>query len=448
MAKQRKVHRWKDIDLVAAAVLAGLLVLCIVQPQKAQAQTYQVLHYFTDGADGREPAAGVTMDQAGNLYGTASYGGAHYCGGNGCGVVFKMTKLGSAWVLNTLYNFSGNDGQSPEARVVIGPDGNLYGTTFNGGNAGAACDELFEGCGVVFKLNPPPTNCRSSACPWIETVLHHFSGDDGAFPSNEVVFDQAGSLYGTTQEGGTNGGCNPYRIFGCGNVFQLSLVNGVWHENVLYNFQDTGGDGTQPSSNLIFDGSGNLYGTTTLGGATGAGTVFQLTPASPFWNENILYGQFGLPNGEDPWGGVIFDPAGNLYGTTSYGNYYGDTAGTIFKLTPGNPSWGFDLLYTIPSINPQIGGPVATLTRDAAGNLYGTTRTGGAQGAGQLFKITPDGVFTSLHDFCLGGFPCTDGAGPESNVIIDSHGNLYGTAAGGGSGCHGDGCGVVWEITP
>lgn len=411
----------------------------------AQAQTFTVLHSFTNGADGRDPFAGLSMDRAGNLYGTAARGGLPNCdSGNGCGTVFKLTNHNGNWIFSSLYEFNGTDGVSPFARVIVGPDGNLYGTTVDGGNVND-CFGIDAGCGLVFKLTPPPNICRGTSCPWNEAVIYAFSGNDGAFPYSEVVFDQAGNLYGTTLLGGTSGLCT-YGL-GCGNVFELSPAQGSWTEQVLYNFQDNGSDGTQPASNLIFDAAGSLYGATTAGGTTNAGTIFELSPTAGGWNETVLFGQFDGHNGTgvEPWGGVIFDPAGNLYGTTSYGNYNDDTAGTIFKMTPGSGGWNFDVLYTIPSIDPQIGGPVASLTRDAAGNLYGTSRTGGVNGAGQVFKISPDGTYTSLHDF-LGG---ADGCEPQSNVVIDSQGNLYGTATfcGARTNCS-IGCGTVWEITP
>ncbi|MFZ0314718.1 MAG: choice-of-anchor tandem repeat GloVer-containing protein [Candidatus Korobacteraceae bacterium] len=440
-------HATGNTSKLAAIALASF-VLSVVLMSSAAAQTFTVLHNFTNGADGRDPFAGLSMDRAGNLYGTAARGGLTNCdGGNGCGVVFKLSNHNGGWTFSTLLEFNGTDGLSPQARVIVGPDGNLYGTTVNGGTNGEDCVELASGCGVVFKLTPPPNICRSTTCPWNETVLYNFSGDDGAFPYNEVVFDEAGNLYGTTEMGGTSGLCNPYGIFGCGNVFKLSPAQG-WMENILYEFQSNGTDGVEPMSNLIFDAVGNLYGATVNGGTTGGGTIFELSSSGGSWNESVLFGQFTLSNstGEQPWGGVIFDPQGNLYGTTSYGSYYGDTAGTIFKMTPGSGSWSYDVLYTIPSIDPQIGGPVASLTSDAAGNLYGTTRTGGVNGDGQVFKITPDGTFTSLHDF-LGG---SDGCEPQSNVVIDSHGNLYGTATFCGEARNNCsiGCGTVWEITP
>ena len=163
-----------------------------------------MLHTFTNGADGRDPAAGLTMNRSGNLYGTAAYGGRTNCDQeNGCGTVFKLTKVQGGWVFSTLYQFNYSDGMAPAARVIFGPDGSLYGTTEFGGNSNPTCENLFSGCGVVFKLSPPPTTCRSTSCPWNEKVLYNFTGDDGAFPENEVAFDSTGSLYGTTQFGGT-----------------------------------------------------------------------------------------------------------------------------------------------------------------------------------------------------------------------------------------------------
>ncbi len=439
-----KIVRGTDLWMALAGMASALLL--VFAAAESQAQTFHVIHSFTNGADGRDPFAGLSMDRAGNLYGTAARGGITNCdGGNGCGTVFKLANHHGNWIFSTLHEFNGQDGAEPWARVIVGSDGNLYGTTTAGGN-NELCNSFFGGCGVVFKLSPPASICRSTSCPWNETLLYDFSGNDGAFPYNEVVFDQVGNLYGTTEMGGPSSPCG-YDFLGCGNVFELSPAQGSWTENVLYNFQSNGTDGVEPMSNLIFDAAGNLYGATTSGGTTNGGTIFKLSPSGGGWTESVLFGQFDVNNGtgELPWGGVIFDPAGNLHGTTSYGSYYGNTAGTVFEMTPGTGGWNYDVVYTFPTHSPQIGGPTVGLTSDAAGNLYGTTRTGGAFDAGQIFKISPDGTFTSLHDF-MGG---ADGCGPQSNVLIDNQGNLYGTAAfcGQRNICS-IGCGVVWEITP
>jgi len=410
-----------------------VLLLVLLTPQPAQAQTYQVLHNFTGGADGAVPEAGLTMDQAGNLYGTANTNGA-----GGWGTVFKLSHKGSAWVFNPLYSFAGgNDGAGPFDRVIFGPDGSLYGTTYYG--LGNGCAEG-HGCGTVFDLKPYLTTCRTALCGWQETVLYSFTGGgDGAHPFlGDLIFDRAGNLYGTTLYGGA---------YGQGEVFELAASNGGWTESVLYSF--TGGsDGAVPYTGLIFDNVGNLYGTTSFGGDLGCdvynegcGTVFQLTPSGSGWTENVLYSFQNRNEGGYPWGGLIFDQAGNLYGTTVLGGT--GNGGTAFELTPskGAVPWAFELVYGFSGDGNY--GSVGGLAMDPSGNLYGTTLEDGAYGAGSVFKLTPSSggwTYTSLHDFTGG----SDGMGPVSNVTFDVEGNLYGTAELGGA----YGNGVVWEITP
>lgn len=258
-----------------SVVLVAVITLAM---HSLQAQTLTVLHTFTAGQDGAEPYAGLTMDRGGNLYGTALGGGCGY------GTAFKMTKRNGAWVLDPLYWFlGGNDGNAPVARVVFGPNGTLYGTTQFGGGDG--CYDGF-GCGTVFSLRPSATACKTSICPWSETVLYRFSGGtDGAEPGyGDLIFDAAGNIYGTAREGGT--GCNGN---GCGVVFKLTpSQGGGWTESVIYSF--TGGqDGVGPVGGLIFDKGGNLYGTTIAAGNYGGGTVFELTPNGSSWTEMTLY---------------------------------------------------------------------------------------------------------------------------------------------------------------
>ena len=204
-------------------VLSATLVLAVLSVSSLQAQTLNVLHSFNGkgGPAGYHPYAGMTMDAAGNLYGTTLDGGSAGCA---CGIVFELKHAGSGWVLLVLYSFQGgNDGALPEARVVFGPDGNLYGTTTLGGDPSCVTDPFYPGCGTVFKLQPPATACAAITCPWTETVLHRFENYDGALPTAEVVFDAAGNLYGTTFNGGI-GNC----IAGCGAIYELSPDNGSW----------------------------------------------------------------------------------------------------------------------------------------------------------------------------------------------------------------------------
>ena len=307
----------------AALAMAVVFVVSVVS-KPAQAQTFNVLHDFTGGQDGGTPIAELTMDRAGNLYGTTFYGGVQSChtsSGTGCGTVFKLSKKGSGWVFSPLYDFAGNgDGANPAGKVVFGPDGSLYGTTFEFGGYS----------GTVFNLKPQPTSCRAALCSWNQTLLYGFTGgSDGGNPYGGVVFDKAGNLYGTTFSGGQKGGqvCGDGAGSTCGVVYELTKSGSIWTETVLHTF--TGGaDGSNPGNGLVLDGAGNLYGTTTTGGSGLYGTAFQLSPSGSGWTENVLY-SFGLNGGTEPWGALIFDAAGNLYGTTLYG-----APSTVFELTP------------------------------------------------------------------------------------------------------------------
>jgi uncharacterized repeat protein (TIGR03803 family) len=411
----RTISRLATAALAIATVFAPTVVLT----QSAQAQTYNVIHTFTGGGDGGNPEAGLTMDQAGNLYGTASVGG-----GSGNGTAFKLSKKGSGWVFTPLYSFQGPpDGATPEARVIFGPGGSLYGTTYFGGG----------GVGTVFSLKPYPTACKTALCGWQGTVLYSFTGgNDGRNPAlGDLIFDQAGNLYGTTSDGGA---------YGYGTAFELVPSQGGWTEKILYSF--TGGnDGSQPFAGLIFDNAGNLYGTTVYGGTYGWGTVYELTPSGSHWKVNVLYAFQGENDGGYPFGGLIFDQSGNLYGDTwSAGQ---DNGGTVFELAPSNGSWTYSVIYNFDGSGMY--GSAASLVMDGAGNLYGTTLNDGhgPYGSGNVFKLTPSGggwTYTSLYDFTGG----SDGAEPISNVIFDANGNLYGTTYYGGVNNNG----VVWEITP
>src|SRR5271165_1156389 len=311
-------------------VSALLLAVAILSSQTLEAQTFNVIHNFTGGQDGGSPFAGLIMDKAGNLYGTTAFGGS------GNGTVFRLVFKSSHWVFQPLYSFAGGtDGANPQARVIIGPDGALYGTTQNGG----------MGHGTVFKLSPQPTACKTALCAWKETVIYRFAaGADGDSPFSEVVFDQSGNLYGTTVLGGT-GTCNTN--YTCGVVFELTPSGGSWIESILYRF--TGGnDGGSPAAGLIFDGAGNLYGTATVGGLNNKGTVFQLTPEGSGWSENVLYSFMGS-DGYQPASSLTFDQKGNLYGTTIYGgSTYGSSpgGGVAFELMPSGGQWTENVLYS------------------------------------------------------------------------------------------------------
>ena len=289
---------------------------------KAGGWKIDVLHIFTGATDGSCPRAGLIRDRAGSLYGTTTAGGnLNFCNGLGCGTVFKLSPTSHGrWKETVLYSFTDeNDGGHPYAGLVFDSAGNLYGTTLTGG----------QNTGVVFKLS------RRSNGKWKEKVIHAFTGAgaEGEFPYGGLIFDSARNLYGTTSQGG--GTANK------GTAFKLSLGSTGWEETTLYSF--TGGtDGGNPLAGLVMDEQGNLYGTTSVGGAAGNGLVFELTPSSSGWTESVLYAFNGNNDGRFPRAGVIFDTAGNLYGT----NFYGGTVdGTVFELTPGPQGWSETVLY-------------------------------------------------------------------------------------------------------
>jgi uncharacterized repeat protein (TIGR03803 family) len=266
---------------------------------------------------------------------------------------------------------------------------------------------------------------------WTEHVLYRFAGgSDGIGPEAGLTFDGAGNLYGTTVFGGGSANCNG----GCGTVFELTPnPDGSWTESVLYRFCQVRkcADGYSPYAGLTLDGAGNLYGTTPYGGASGIGTVFKLTPnAGGSWTESVLHSFSGFPkDGDEPFSGVIFDKKGNLYGT----------AGIVFKLKPNSDgSWTETVLHTFSK-----GGSAAPLVFDSAGNLYGTTADGGTSNAGTVFKLTPrsNGSWTEsvLHSFATHG-----AANPRGGLLSDAVGNLYGTTVNGGAANGG----AVFKLAP
>jgi len=431
------MDRWKE------SVALVVLLLTVGAASALQAQL-TVLHSFTGGRDGANPMAGLTTDAHGNLYGTAAEGGVGY------GTVFKLGRAGSGWIFNPLYAFAGHrsDGANPMARVVFGPNQTLYGTTVFG--AGSCSN---GGCGTVFNLQPPPTACVTALCPWRETVLVLFNGNGGAHPYSEVTFDNSGNMFGTAQYGDPipgEGSCYP----DCGVVYELSPSNGSWTLSTPYGFKDGsfGQQGAYPVAGVTFDNAGNLYGMT--GGFFQPGIIFELTPpGNPYWTFQELY-DFYNDGAGGPTAKMILDPSGTFYGDTQ-GLYFGSGTepGSVFSLTPnGTGGWTFTNLHTFSTIG---GGPAGELLRDSAGNLYGTTITGGsnpngtcvADGCGTIFKLSPSGggwTYTELYDFTGG----PDGAAPYSNLVMGDDGSLYGTASeGGSSNCTG-GCGVIFKFTP
>jgi uncharacterized repeat protein (TIGR03803 family) len=401
--------RAESISSKGLLALAFLLGLKVVSAATAQAQTFSVIHNFTGGSDGADPLAGFTIDVAGNLYGTASSGGT-----SGAGVVFKLNTSGQETVL---HNFTGGtDGANPQASLVLDKAGNLYGTTYAGG---------VSNTGTVFEVT------RTGK----EKVLHTFAGGaDGANPIAGLAIDKAGNLYGTTTAGGSRGK---------GTVYMLSVpsvAGGAWKEKVLHTF-GTGTDGTIPVAGVTLDTSGNLYGTTSAGGAYGYGTVFQLKRSTSSWTENILHAFALGSDGGIPYAGLVVDSKGTFYGAATEGGGGGTTGGgTVFELTHTGNSWTFAVLYALPGWD--ISGTFRNLLLES-GKIYATTHCDGNYSSGTVYELTSASgswTYDSLYVFTGGG----DGLYSFSNLVSDKAGNLYGTTAYGGS----QGAGVAFKVTP
>jgi uncharacterized repeat protein (TIGR03803 family) len=396
---------------------------CCIAPSGALATgaAEKIIHAFQGGSDGASPYfGGLISDGAGNAYGTTS-GGGDGCSDGGCGTVFKLTRDRTESVL---YAFQGgSDGDGPLGALTMDASVNLYGMTVSGGG----CTAIQYGCGTVFKLAPDGT----------ETVLYAFQGGgDGYQPIGNVVMDQGGNLYGTTDAGGTyNADCAE----GCGTVFEVQ-PNGT--KITLHQFQG-GTDGEDPTGALISDSSGNLYGTTAGGGGCslgqgGCGTVFEVTPGG---QDSILYAFQGGVDGLGPQGGVVMDSAGNLYGTTFAGGA-ASCCGAVFEVPAGGGSES--VLYSFHG-GSDGANPLAGVVRDKKGYFYGTTEFGGGDGCkhefgtgcGTVFEVTPKGKETVLV-----AFSHKHGELPEAPLLIGKQGTLYGTASEGGKSNDG----VVFEV--
>jgi|HubBroStandDraft_6_1064221.scaffolds.fasta_scaffold38612_3 uncharacterized repeat protein (TIGR03803 family) len=377
--------------------VAALAVTLILMPNSWAASRERVLHTFNIATAG-DPVSGLAMDANGNLYGTTRLGGPGSCS-EGCGVVFKLTKNSQGGATySVIHSFVGfaSDGGSPFGAPIVDSAGNVYGTTTNGGKAD---------CGVVYRLSP------TAGGKYDETILHSFNkfskrNDDGCNPESYSVSDAAGNLYGTTNTGGGGGVNGTFCDNGCGSVFKLAPNgDGRYAESVIHSFPGTKGntDGRNPVGGLVFDSAGNLWGSTQGGGSVGNGTVFELTPNSDgTYTETTLYSFTGASTGFDPNTNLVIDKAGNLYGTAVNG---GLGHGVVFRVTP------------------QPGGGVKE---------------------------------SIIHAFVLcNATVCPDGIFPFNGLTIDANGTLYGTVdLGGGAsnqcstGTPALGCGIVYKLTP
>jgi uncharacterized repeat protein (TIGR03803 family) len=398
---QQQISKMRRVAAGAALTLAVVLAPAIALTQSAQAQTYKVLHEFTGAPDGAYPYGGLVQDAAGNLYGTTSFGGSSYFG-----AVFEVDASGTESVL---YSFTGaTAGAYPFAGLIQDTVGNLYGTTNEGG--------AFT-YGVVFKLDTSGN----------EKVLHSFSANytDGQDPEGGLVLDKNGDLYGTTNEGGRHN---------LGTVFR---VDATGKEKVLHTFAGGPKDGAYPFLTSLLLANGNFYGVTPNGGASNYGMVYRMSKKGKV---TVLYSFTGGTNdGCYPHGTPLIDSDGNLYGSTS--NCGASGKGTVWELSAGNVE---TVLHSFAGGSSDGAYPYAGVIMDTAGNLYGVTVNGGGTlNVGAVYELTPgsNGTWTEtiLHGFGQ------DGAYPYGGLIQDTNGNLYGTTY---NSTQIDTWGTVWEVTP
>lgn len=395
-----------------------------------------------------------------------------------------------AQTYTVIHSFTGGaDGGNPEGGLIMDAAGNVYGTTFG------AFQPCGSQCGTVFRL-------KNAGQGWILTPLYKFTGgSDGANPYGGVVFGPDGALYGTAEFGSFHCPSDGLNERGCGNVFRLAPSPTAcktalcpWEETVLYNFTGSFTDGAFPLGRVAFDQVGNIYGTTVSGGdfadcpigAGWCGAIYKLTHSNGSWTESVPHTFTGAGDGGNPIAGLTADTAGNFYGVAAdgassngtifeltssgfntvlalagdatqpqgnlifdpSGNFYGTSAGndnggaTVFEMMPSGGGWNFTIAYSL-GVFLDGGGPNSGVVRDSAGNLYGTAVDLGSNNEGLVFKLAPSGggwTYTVLHEFTGGD----DGDYPIGGLVLDAQGNLYGTTSGGGA----YGSGVVWEITP
>ena len=416
---------------ITVLLVTALMTVTHAAAQSPTAREKILINFNGTGFAGNAPTGGLIYDAAGNFYGVTYAGGIKGGYDYGNGTVYELSPAANGgWKTKSLYRFrpGSTDGQSPVGGLARDSSGNLYGTTGWGGPNVCTDGYNTATCGTAFELSPDGLG------GWSEKIIYSFSQKEGWFPTS-LIIDAAGNLDGTTRYTAKLNSAT-------GTVFELQRNGEEWTHTVLHTFGE-GEDGALPVGPLLFDKAGNLYGATTLGNANGYGTVFKLTNTGSGWKEGIVFNFPQASGGSEPNGGLIFDSAGNLYGTTYVGGTTG--CGVAFELTPSNGgSWKQTVLHTFQCNQNNYLFPEAGLVLDQSGNLYGTTGFGGSANWGTLFKLKPSGngawTYSVIHTFV--GSP-GDGVEPNSGLLLDSKGNLYGTTSGGGAG----GGGTLFEIT-
>jgi uncharacterized repeat protein (TIGR03803 family) len=378
MTSASRISKW-----TARLLTTMLLTLATAVTSFAQ---FTSLASFT-GTNGDQPfLVSLAQGKNGNLYGTTTYGGTH-----GDGIIFEVTPSGT---LTTVYNFSNTpDGANPYSGLVLGTDGNFYGTTYEGGATGQ---------GTVFKVTTAG----------VLTILHSFTGTDGELPYGGLVQGTDGDFYGTTEYGGPT---SP----GYGTVFKITKAGVL---TTLHSFDDTT-DGYSPYGGLVQGSSGAFYGTTTGGPGANFGTVFKITSTGTY----TLLHTFINSDGWEPEGTLIQATDGNFYGTTERGG--ADALGEVFKISAAGT---FTLLHSFTAVSDGDA-PTGGLVQASDGNFYGTTVGGGTSSEGNVYEITKLGAVTQLHSFS-GGDGGPDGDQPFGALVQHTSGVLFGTTGGIGSG--------------
>lgn len=359
-----------------------------LSPATGGGYTETVLYTFqaASSADGCLPESGVTLDSAGNLYGTTAIGGpVATCVPSGCGTVYELVRgSNGTWTEKILWNFTGgDDGANPSGNVIFDSKGNAYGTTTTGGNDNCGVSLGILGCGTVYKLTPT----RSGE--WDETSLVVFpnsSGDGGIIPGSLTLGDH-GNFYGVTVFGGHSNSCNAEN--GCGTIFELVSEDGSFTYNMIYEFMDSTTNGGNPTG-LVMNGT-HLFGAASTGGTAGDGVVWELLHNESGWTENVLYNFQGGTDGDYPNSNLFLGAGGALYGTTVYGGHappHCDAGcGTVFRVADSESGWSERVLVRFDRSNGNAYGGSSVSLQDSAGNLYGVTGLGGSSNNGIVFEL-------------------------------------------------------------
>jgi uncharacterized repeat protein (TIGR03803 family) len=405
--KNRSISPRSRTLRLAAYSVAFPLLSCLVVPAAVHAQTLTTLHSFGNGTDGQLPITQLLQAKVhrpvqhsnGNFYGTTPQGGVY-----GAGTVYQLTPQGAETTLYSFCSIGGGactDGASPLASLVVGSDGNLYGTTYVGGA---------NNLGTIFKIT------TTGAL----TTLYSFSGPDGANPEGALVQGSDGNLYGTTYSGGANND---------GTVFKISCGGALI---TLHSFN--GSDGLNPLGDLLKAKDGNFNGATFSDSANTGGTVFEISPAGTFSTLYTFCSATNCTDGQNPLVPLVQDSGGDIYGATANGGANG--SGTLFVIEESGLRETTTVYNFCSQANCTDGAnPVAGPLLASDGNLYGTTLLGGnSTGSGTVFEVSTKGILSTVYDFCsVGGSSCTDGATPEGALIQGTNGTFYGTTAFGGT---------------